>query len=214
MKIIKKYEYKLSEKTLDKDIEKFIKHLKEGDYSWGDDDKEGVKLTRAYFRMIEDEFKKQNFNIAKNCYQKLMFPLLGEEGYGYFNMDIVGALNFEKFIGNYFICLIKLHTTEELFNEYIEYLKAKEDYYFETAETTIMEELSEEELAKFKKLLFLKVDTIKEDDYAMHDVLTFLLDITKKKERDETTFMKLAVRFAPILGYADLKEFLEDYNNE
>ena len=52
MKIIKKYEYKLSEETLDKDIEQFIKETRKGaytqDYKYG---MEGLKIIKQYFKL-------------------------------------------------------------------------------------------------------------------------------------------------------------------
>ena len=63
MKITKTYS--LSEKTLEKDIGKFMRDAKKGayqyDYKYG---QEGLKLIKAYFRMIEEEFK--TFMIAHN----------------------------------------------------------------------------------------------------------------------------------------------------
>jgi len=60
VKVIKKYA--LSEETLEKDIDKFIVDAKNGayhyDYRYG---QEGLKLIKAYFRMIEEEFKRQNY---------------------------------------------------------------------------------------------------------------------------------------------------------
>ncbi len=75
MKITKTYS--LSEKSLEKDIDKFIRDAKKGayqyDYKYG---QEGLKLIKAYFRMIEEEFKNQNFQVARVCYKKLLLFLL------------------------------------------------------------------------------------------------------------------------------------------
>jgi len=61
MKIIKKYEYKLSKETLDKDIEQFIKETRKGaytqDYKYG---MEGLKIIKQYFKLIQLEFDKGN----------------------------------------------------------------------------------------------------------------------------------------------------------
>jgi len=69
LKIIKKYEYKLSEGNLDKDIDKFIKEAKNGtyqmDHRYG---QEGLKIIKACFRMIKDEFKNENYKVARDCY--------------------------------------------------------------------------------------------------------------------------------------------------
>jgi len=215
MKIIKKYEYKLNEETLEKDIDIFIRDAKKGayqmDHRYG---LEGLKQIKAYFRMIEEEFKKENIQIARVCYKKLMFLLLQSEENYFDYEDIIGKLNFEKFISNYFTCLVKICATEELFRDYLEYLNVKKEYYFEAAEKIITEELSDKDFAQFKELLLVEADKVKKDNYAMQDILTFLLDIAKKKENDEKKFVELAEKFAPVLGYNNIKEFLEDYEND
>ena len=215
MKIIKKYEYKLTEESLDKDIEQFIKEARKGAYEWDyKHGMEGLRSIKQYFKLIQQEFDKGNFELCKVCYKKLLF-LLFEEGYkySYFSYeDIIGRskLNFEKIIRNYFLCLIRLFNVEELFNEYIEYLKVKQDYYFENTEKTIINELSDKDFAKFKNFLLLESEKIKEKNYGMHDVLTFLMDISKKNEAE---FIELAKKFAPVLGYEDFNELIKEYEN-
>lgn len=210
MKIIKKYEYKLTEETLEKDIDRFIRDAKKGvyqmDHRYG---QEGLKLIKAYFRMIKEEFKNGNFDVSRECYKKLMFLLLQTE-YNYFDYeDIVGRLNFEKFIANYFICLTKLCTTKELFNEYLDYLRVKEDYYFEQAEDTIINNLDNEQFAKFKKLLELEAENVKEKEYWKMDILTFLLEIAKRN-RNKEEYDVLAQKFAPILQ-EEYRELIKEY---
>lgn len=69
MKITKTYS--LSEKTLEKDIDKFIRDAKKGayqyDYKYGQD---GLKLIKTYFRLIEEEFKKRILSNRKSLLQK------------------------------------------------------------------------------------------------------------------------------------------------
>ena len=77
-----------------------------------------------------------------------------------------------------------------------------------------MEELNDETFAKFKELLEREARQVKENDYAMQDILTFLMDIAKKKERNEDKFTELAIKYAPVLGYGDLKQFMEDYEEK
>src|SRR3989339_1690037 len=147
MKVIKTYA--LSEVSIEKDIDNFIKEAKKGvfqyDYKYG---QEGLKILKAYFRMLEAEFKQNNFTVARNCYKKLLSFLLQKE-YEYFNYeDIMSKFNSEKIIGSYFTCLIKTCSVGELFQEYLEYLKIKEDYYFESADTVLLNELSEKDFNK------------------------------------------------------------------
>jgi len=205
MKIIKTYSYALNEDSLEKDIEKFICDAKNGayqfDYKYG---QEGLKIIKAYFRMIEDEFKKQNYLAARACYKKLMFLLLQSE-HNYFNYeDIVGKLNFEKFIADYFTCLIKLCSVEELFKEYIDYLKVKEGYGFES-DKTIIEGLSDSDRERFISMVEKEAENVKEGDYGLYDLMYFLLELTKKR-KDRAKYYSLCEKYKKLLGEEDLKE--------
>ncbi len=80
MKIIKTYV--LSEKTLERDIDKFIRDAKRGvyqyDYKYG---LEGLKIIKVYFRMIQEEFNKQNYEVCKVCYKKIISAFKKNKGY-------------------------------------------------------------------------------------------------------------------------------------
>ena len=209
MKIVKTYDYQLSENTLEKDIDKFIRYAKKGayqfDYRYG---QEGLKIIKAYFRMIEDGFKKQNYAVARICYKKLFFLLLQIE-YNYFDYeDIVGKLNFEKFIANYFICLIKLCSIEELFRGYSEYLKLKEEYYFESAHKTLFANLSEDILKNFTTLVEKEAEKVKEKDYALYDYVYFLLDLAKFR-KDRNSYNLLCEKYEKIVGEEQKEAFDE-----
>src|SRR3989338_1950219 len=190
MKIKKTYEYALSKESLEKDIDQFIREAKNGAYQFDYKyEMEGLKIIKAYFRMIEDEFKKQNFEVARACYKKLMFLLL-QCDCNYFDYeDIVGKLNFDKFIVNYFTCIINLCSVEELFSEYLQYLNVKKEYGFESAHETLISLLSKDKLAKFKSLVEKNAENVKEKDYALYDCIYFLLDLAKfnkdKKQYNE-----------------------------
>lgn len=205
MKIIKTYA--LSEKTLEGDIDKFVREAKKGvyqyDYKYG---QEGLKLIKAYFRMIQEEFDKQNYAVCRVCYKKFIIFLL-QRDYDYFNYeDIMSKFNAEKIIGNYFTCLIKLCLVDELFKEYIEYLKMKEDYYFESSDKAILTQLSEKDLNKFIGLVESYAEKVKEKDYVLHDLVCFLLDLAKSR-KDKTTYYTLCENYEKIVGEEQKDEF-------
>ena len=207
MKIINTYA--LSEKTLEKDIEKFIRDAKKGayqyDYKYG---QEGLKTLKAYFRMIEDEFKKQNYQTAKECYKKLLFFLL-QRDYDYFNYeDIMSKFNAEKIVGNYFVCLIKLCKVRELYAEFLEYLKVKEDYFFESAEKAILD-LPEADLNAFLSLAKNYAEKVAEKDYPLHDLVYFLLAYAKKKKYKKE-YTALCEKYAGIVGEEQEEEYRSD----
>lgn len=207
MKVIKTYV--LSEKTLEEDIDKFIKEAKRGyyqyDYKYGQD---GLKSLKAYFRMIEDEFKKQNYSDCRICYQKILFFFLQKE-YDYFNYeDILSKFNTEKIVGNYFTSLIKTCSVEELFKEYLEYLRAKEDYYFKSAHQTILSQLSEKDCHAFMELVKKESETVGEKDYAHHDLISLQLDLAKER-KDKNAYYELCEKYDKIVEEEQKEEFDE-----
>lgn len=109
----------------------------------------------------------------------MLFLLLQIE-YNYFDYEgIVGKLNFEKLLANYFICLIKLCPIEELFREYIDYLKIKEEYDFESVHRTLFTDLSEGNLKNFTTVVEREAENVKEKDYGLYDLIYCLLDLAE-----------------------------------
>jgi len=204
MKIIRSYA--LSEKTIQKDIDKFMRDAKRGayqyDYKYG---QEGLKMLKAYFRMIEEEFKKQNYQVARECYKKLLLFLL-QRDYDYFNYeDIMSKFNAEKIVGNYFTCLIRLCTVQQLYTEFLEYLKVKEDYFFETVENTILN-LPDDKLNTFLSLVRKDAEKVTESDYALHDLIYFLLAYAKRA-KNKKEYFALCERYAQIIGEEQKEEY-------
>jgi hypothetical protein len=156
--------------------------------------------------MIETEFKKNNFQVARICYKKLLFLLLPTD-YDYFNYeDIMSKFNSDKIVGFYFTCLIKTCTAEELFQEYLQYLKAKEEGYFESADKALLNELSETELNKFISLVKNEAEKVKEKDYARYDLIYFLLELAKSK-KDKEGYYQLCEKYEKIIGEEQKEEF-------
>ena len=140
--------------------------------------------------------------------KKLMFLLLQIE-YNYFDHeDIVGKLDFEKFIVNYFICLIKLCSIEELFREYYEYLKIKEEYYFESVRKAFFTNLSEDTLKHFTKLVENGAENVREKDHAHYDYIYFPPDLAKFR-KDRHTSNLLFKKYEKLVGEEQKKTFDE-----
>ncbi len=187
MKIIKTYV--LSEKTLGKDIDKFIRDAKNGkyqyDYKYG---QEGLKILKAYFRIIEQELKKGNYKEAIAGYEKL-FKFLFQKDYDYFNYeDIIRKFNTEKLIGNYFYCLIK--NKEDIFQKYLDYLKLIDEDYFESAYKTISINLSEAELKVFIEQVEERLKSVKSKEYCYYELAYILIEYYKTKDRRKFELLK------------------------
>jgi hypothetical protein len=204
MKVVKTYT--LSEKSLGKDIEKFMSDAKRGTYQYDyKHGQEGLKILKAYFRMIEDEFKIQNYQTTRECYKRLLFFLLQRE-YDYFNYeDIMSKFNAEKIVGNYFACLIRLCSVAELYAEFLEYLKIKEDYFFESAEKAVLD-MPEDKLSAFLSLAKKDAEKITEKEYALHDLIYFLLTYAKKT-KNKKEYFSLCEKYSEIVGEEQKGEY-------
>lgn len=139
MKITKvvKYNYKLTEENLEKDIDKFIGYSKAGEFQM---DRhygyEGLKIIKQYFKLIQEKFNKGNFNECKKCYEKLVlfcFYASGENNlFDYEDLLAKITKDFDVYIKNYFICLIKTCSTEELAESLSRYIQALDTYGFDS----------------------------------------------------------------------------------
>lgn len=141
-----------------------------------------------------------------------MFLLL-QSDCNYFDYeDIVGKLRFDKFIAEYFVSIIKISSVEELFKEYIDYLKVKEDYWFESADKTILTNLSGNDKTRFVELIKKESENVKEKDYAMHDLIYFQLDMAKSQKNKEL-YYSICDKYGDLLDKNQKEEFNEDYSS-
>jgi len=104
------------------------------------------------------------------------------------------------------VCLVKTRNVDELFKEYLDYLNVKEDYYFESAEKTILTDLSLTDKEKFIHLVEKESENIKEKDYALHDLIYFQLDLAKER-KDRKRYDQLCEKFIKIVGEEQKEEF-------
>ncbi|MFW6233337.1 MAG: hypothetical protein ACOC3Z_01600 [Nanoarchaeota archaeon] len=79
MKITKtvKYNYKLTEETLEKDIESFIEEARKGVFFWDyKNNSIGLKIIKHYFKLLQEKFEKEEYEECKICYGKLILFLI------------------------------------------------------------------------------------------------------------------------------------------
>src|SRR3989344_2374678 len=139
MKIKKVIKYELSKNSLEEDIDQFIEEAKLGNFAWDSKyENEGLKIIKAYFRMIQEKFNKNEYDECKNCYHKLILFLLdasrGDNNvdFGYEDLLAKRSDNFDKFIRNYFICLVKACESDELLEKVLEYATKIKEYGFDS----------------------------------------------------------------------------------
>ena len=83
--------------------------------------------------------------------------------------------------------------------EYSEYLKIKEEYYFESVHKALFTNLSDDALKHFTTLANKEAENVKEKDYALQDYIYFLLDLAKFRN-DRNTYDQLCEKYEKVVG--------------
>ncbi|MBI2672377.1 hypothetical protein HYX16_05570 [Candidatus Woesearchaeota archaeon] len=222
MKVTKtvKYNYKLTEEILERDIDEFINEARKGCFSW--DSKHaniGLRIIRQYFRILQEKFDNNKLKECLQCYHKLILFLFdsstGKDKADFDYEDLLAKVsnNFDKFINNYFICLVKTCNIEELSEKIAEYASKLQEYGFESDKNILLENLNEEQLKELGERLLTKLNGITKKDKDKHYILYFLLDLVEKR-KDKDKYMQLVNKFEGILDNEEVKYLREEYGED
>src|SRR3989344_6426591 len=185
MKITKniKYNYKITEENLEKDIDKFIFESKKEWYKMDrHNNSEGLRIIRQYFRILEDKFKNNNLEECKVCYEKLILFCIDASGANNSNNlfdyeDLLAKITkeFDDYIENYFICLIKTCNSEELAEKVSKYASNLDIYGFDSDKEILLENLDELELKNLEARMLIKTEGMTKKDQDKQDIIYFLM---------------------------------------
>ena len=222
MKVTKtvNYNYKLTKENLEKDIDSFINQARKGDFSW--DSKYsgiGLKIIKQYFRILQEKFENNEFEECMYCYHKLILFLfdssLGNDDadFGYEDLLAKISSNFDKFINNYFICLMKTCNISELSNRIAEYASKLQVYGFESDKDILLKSLNKEQLEELEQMLLIKVDGMTKKDGDKHEILYFLINLAGgQKNKDK--YMQLVNKFEGILDNEEIEHLRWEYGKD
>ncbi|MFW5847133.1 MAG: hypothetical protein ACOCUU_03170, partial [Nanoarchaeota archaeon] len=188
MKVTKtvKYNYKLTEENLEKDIDRFIEEARKGFFNW--DRKQGslgLKIIKQYFKLLEKKFNNKEYEECKICYEKLILFLI-DSSIGIDNVDLGYEdllwqvdKNFDRFIKNYFICLVKTCEINELTEHIADYAIRIEraGYGFDSDMKILIEELNEQTLKNLEQRLLVKTEGMTKKDEDKIDIIYFLMEM-------------------------------------
>ena len=209
MKLTKnvKYHYKLTEKTLEKDIESFIKEARRGTFSWDYKyNSEGLKIIKQYFRWLQEKFDKKEYQECKICYGNLILFLIdssvGEDEANFGYEDLLSRIDkdFDGFIKNYFICLVKTCDIEELTKRTAEYAVKLEraGYGFDSDIKTLIEEFDEQTLKNLEQRMLIKTEGMTKNDEDKIDIVHFLMEIAQE-QNDKKKYLQLCERLRGVV---------------
>ena len=218
IKKVVKYNYELTEETLEKDIDKFIEKAKKGDYHmdkmYGN---EGLKIVKQYLKILNEKYKNNEFEECKNCYHKLIpFLLISSSAEGdlfdYNDMLAMLSKDFDDYIKDYFICLVKTCSIDELADKILEYASSLDVYGFDSDKEILLNNLSKEQLNQLEEKILAKTIGMTEKDRKKHDVIYFLMDIART-QNDKIKYMSLCDRFKGVLDNKEYEYLKGEYED-
>lgn len=218
MKITKttKYNYKLTEETLERDIDKFIEKANKGDYHmdkmYGN---EGLKIIKQYLKILDGKFKNGELEECKNCYRKLIpFLLLASSAEGdlfdYNDLLAMLSKDFDLIIENYFICLIKTCDIDELSDKVAKYAASLDVYGFDSDKKVLLENLSKEQFNQLEEKILERTKDMTKKDQGKQDIIYFLMSIAKA-QNNKGRYLKLCERFKGILTEKEFEYLKGEY---
>jgi len=219
MKVTKtvKYNYNLTEETLEKDIDKFINESRKGYFSRDSKHSSiGLRTIRQYFRILQEKFENNKLEECMYCYHKLILFLfdssIGNDktNFGYDDLLAKISNNFDKFIKNYFICLLKNCNIKELSEKIAEYASKLQEYEFESDKNILLKNLNEEQLKELEQRLLSKISGMTKKDEDKHDILYFLVELAGK-QKDKNKCMQLINKFEGILDSEEIEYLRDEY---
>lgn len=220
MKLTKtvRYNYKLTEETLEKDIDNFVEKAKRGDYRMDRHyNGEGLKIIKQYFRILQDKFKNNEFEECKACYEKLILFCIDASGandcdnlFDYEDLLAKITNEFDDYIRNYFVCLAKTCRMDELAERISRYASQLDIYGFDSDKEILLNSLSKEQLSEFEEKMLVKTQGMTKKDQDKQDIVYFLMDIAEIQE-DKEKYLRLCERFKGILTDKEFEYLKEGY---
>jgi len=216
MKLIKTIKYQLTEETLEKDIDNFIKKAKKGDYHM---DKmyqnEGLKIIKQYLKILNEKFRNNELEECNACYHKLIpFLLVASEGdtdlFDYNDLLAKLSSDFDLIVKNYFTCLVKTCDINELAEKVSEYTYSLDLYGFDSDKEVLLNNLSNKQLNELQEKMLVKTVGMTKKDKDKHKIIYFLMSIAEVK-KDKEKYLLLCKRFENILKEEDLECLKEEY---
>ena len=230
MKLTKtvKYNYKLTEETLEKDMDKFIESAKKGDFHmdkmYGN---EGLKMIKQYFKILNEKFKNNELEECKRCYQKFIPFLIKASSaendlFDYEDLLAKITKDFDDYVKNYFICLVKTCSLDELSDRIARYASSLDIYGFDSDKEILLNNLSKEQLNQIEEKILAKTQGMTKKDQDTQDIVYFLISIADV-QGDKQKYLRLCERFREILskeefeclknGYEENEMFNEKFDN-
>lgn len=223
MKLTKtvKYHYKLTEETLEKDLDKFIENAIKGNFRMDRHyNSEGLKMIKQYYRILQEKFHKEEYQECKICCEKLILFSINASGANESNNlfdyeDLLAKItsDFDHYIKNYFICLMKTCNIEELANRIEKYAIHLDIYGFDSDKKVLFENLSNEQLNELEEKIVEKTRGMTKKDQDKQDIIYFLMNIAQaKKNKDK--YLMLCDKFKGVLNEKEIMGLKEEYGED
>ena len=161
--------------------------------------------------------RNKEYQECKICYEKFIIFLFDasrgddEADFGYEDLIAKATDDFDKYIKNYFVCLVKTCEIEELAERVSLYTSKLKDYGFESDIKTLVENLDKLQLDNLETRMLIKTEGMTKKDDTKKDILFFLLGIVKERKQKEK-YLELCNRFIGILDKETMDYLIEEYD--
>lgn len=224
MKLTKtvKYHYKLTEETLEKDIESFIQEARKGVFFWDyKSGGRGLKIIKRYFKLLQEKFDNQKYKECKICYGKLILFLFGasigedDANFGYEDLLSKVDKDFDGLIKNYFVCLVRTCKIEELTERVADYIIGLEraEYSFDSDIEILFKYLDENTLKNLEQKLLIKIESMTKKDEDKINILYFLMEIAKE-QNDREKYLKLCGKLRGVVPDKEVDYIIWEFDEK
>ena len=176
---------------------------------------EGLKMIKQYLKILNEKFKNNELEECKNCYHKLI-PFLILASFGETDLfdyeDLLAKITneFDDYIKNYFICLVKTCNADELADKVSEYASTLDIYGFDSDKEILLNSLSKEQLNALEEKMLAKTQGMTKKDRDKHEIVYFLMSLTEVQE-DKEKYLKLCENFKGVLSDKEFEYLKGEY---
>lgn len=223
MKVTKtvKYNYKLTEETLEKDIEQFIKEAEEGKYDrYSKHREEIVRIIKQYLKLVNKLYYGEEYAEAKECYKKLIIFLIKasiheDVDFGYEDLLSKVDKEFSILVRNYLNCLIKICDIKELTEAIVEFAiyREKGGYGFDDDIRTLINGLNEQTFHNLEQRMLVKTEGMTKKEQDKIDIIYFLLEVAGEQNNKEK-YLSLCERLRGVIPDKEMDYLVKEFNEE
>lgn len=118
--------------------------------------------------------------------------------------------DFDSFVRDYFTCLVKTCSVDELAERVSNYASRLDIYGFDSDKEILLQNLSKEKFHQLEEKMLAKTQGMTKKDQEKHDIVYFLMNIAEEQE-DKEKYLRLCERFRGVLSDEEYEYLKGEY---